>query len=546
MNLLTQNCISISNGREAPKEIKPHCGVPQGSPISPILFNIAINFIYEEICDPQFANLYGYQLYSDLDHICLTGFADDQAITSHNIQSAIRVVSLAQSMFQSVGLDINPKRSQAINISNGKLSEIDLILPDGNKIECINADTRIRYLGCSFNSEIIFNDTIIESLNDNLKKLSVSALLKPDQKLNIINQYLFPALTYSLQSAPINKIPQYAIDGLDVMVRRTVKEIIGLPTRTNDNFFYSPRKLRGMGLLRIKWEVQLQHYAIASKLSAVDDLLLQSQYDFENEMLQVTETLGVQGTNTKDLRRALRDKAFEEWSHCRYQGSGIIHFKTHPANNAFAFDKNSLSSSEWVAAIKLSTNYANLNGVPGNTASSTRCRKCDSETETIAHVTGSCPFNSTRITARHHKVKHHLTKLLGNKFDCFEEVHAIDTEGRHRFSDIIAIDRNSHKAFIIDPTVRYETNDPDQDKNVQIEKESIYAKCIDFYQHKYAPTYKDLEWKVIGLWFGSRGSIGESVINFFRNFSLDINLVKEISNNVLIDSLNIIHNHVYS
>lgn len=48
-------------------------------------------------------------------------------------------------------------------------------------------------------------------------------LLKPDQKLNVVNQYVFPMLVYPLQAAPINKIPATVTHGLDVMIRRTVK-----------------------------------------------------------------------------------------------------------------------------------------------------------------------------------------------------------------------------------------------------------------------------------------------------------------------------------
>lgn len=259
-----------------------------------------------------------------------------------------------------------------------------------------------------------------------------------------------------------------------------------------------------------------------------------------------TKALNVVGNSTKTLRTALRQKCFDDWCNLKYQGIGVTHFQTYVKGNDFVCNKNSLSSSEWTAAIKLNSNYANLNGVPGVESASNLCRKCNRENETIAHVTGSCPSNNQQITSRHHKVKHQLSELLRPKgYDCFEEVYAIDTEGRSRFSDIIAIDSKSRNAFIIDPTVRYETSDTEQDSKIQSEKREIYEKCIPFYKEKYSASFGKLKWSVRGLWFGSRGTVGKSVIDFFNEFNLDISKLNQITEDILVDTIRIIKNHVY-
>src|SRR5699024_10892523 len=152
--------------------------------------------------------------------------------------------------------------------------------------------------------------------------------------------------------------------------------------------------------------------------------------------------------------------------------------KTYPKANKFMMARSSLSTSEWVAALKLNTNYANLAGVPGvsgecSSASSIRCRRCGSENETIPHVLGACDFSHERRTERHHVVKRRLQALLqAQGLVCIDEATCVDKDGSSRRVDILAFDTKSDRAYIIDPTIRFETNE-DLDDVVKKEKERI-------------------------------------------------------------------------
>ncbi|KAK9505486.1 hypothetical protein O3M35_009530 [Rhynocoris fuscipes] len=53
-----------------------------------------------------------------------------------------------------------------------------------------------------------------------------------------------------------------------------------------------------------------------------------------------------------------------------------------------------------------------------------------------------------------------MESLTNKGYTCYEEVYAVDDEGTARYADIIAFKPNSNEAYIIDPTVRYEVNDP--------------------------------------------------------------------------------------
>ncbi|PSN46979.1 hypothetical protein C0J52_11133 [Blattella germanica] len=149
---------------------------------------------------------------------------------------------------------------------------------------------------------------------------------------------------------------------------------------------------------------------------------------------------------------------------------------------------------EWTAAIKLNTNYANLRGVPGASSELTLCRQCGKEKETPFHVIGSCSYYGLLINSRHHNTKHQLRQLLEKKgYHCYEEVFAVDCEGSRRFSDIFAFRDDDPRALIVDPTIRYETNDLDKATKLQCLRTKIHS------QHLAQRTHATSYWRNVGM-----------------------------------------------
>lgn len=124
-----------------------------------------------------------------------------------------------------------------------------------------------------------------------------------------------------------------------------------------------------------------------------------------------------------------------------------------------------------------------------------------------------------------------------------DEAYCTDESGSSRFVDILAFDPKSSKAYIIDPTIRYERN-ADVDSEVREEKEKIYKPCIPDLQKRYA-SFGKRSYEVVGLWIGARGAIGQSMIDFFTEFQLDKSILPEISTETIIASLKMIHHHIY-
>lgn len=54
--------------------------------------------------------------------------------------------------------------------------------------------------------------------------VTTSALLKPDQKFIILNQYIVPMLMCLLQNTPLPLITLENLEGVDMMIRMCIKD----------------------------------------------------------------------------------------------------------------------------------------------------------------------------------------------------------------------------------------------------------------------------------------------------------------------------------
>lgn len=246
----------------------------------------------------------------------------------------------------------------------------------------------------------------------------------------------------------------------------------------------------------------------------------------------------------RKIRKHLRNDAFQTWTNHTLRGKGVIVYSDLPKANSWVSNRKGLSSSEWTNALKMSSNISAVRAIPGRTLSTTRCRHPDcSELETLGHVLGQCPKGELLINARHHRVRHALaTSLKTLNWEIHEEVHCVSSDGSFRRADIIAINGRLKRALVLDPTIRFERN-LNQATEVDIEKKSIYEPCLPYLSQKYNVPLK--QWSVIGLLFGSRGSITKFTWNYLKELHIPFDYVMSILINIIKDSLQILHHHLY-
>ena len=546
-NLFKGNSTKIFSSGITSNSIELKKGVFQGSPLSPILFNLSIDFILKELTEKQITDSFGFQVTPELDKLTLCAFADDLVVISNSLAGAHELVMMVISLLQKIGLQINCQKSALINIAQGQLSQQDLYLCDNTSIKAIGPEETIKYLGITFQDEIKFNpDKIIASLRLDLENLISTPMLRPDQKLNIVNQYIWPKLIYPLQLAPLHQLPLNFLEDIDKIIRSSVKEMLFLPADIPNSMLYTSKNFRGLQLIRASWEAFLQHCNVCISLVRANNPYVNIFRQLEAELQSSCDALNlslpseVNKYTVKKFRDSLQCREYESWKSMKGRGKGVELYSEVTAANNWILNKKGLSTSEWITCLKMNANVAAVRSIPGRSLDGTRCRYCP-EIETLAHVLGHCERGMLLRNSRHHTVRSTLAAALKKKgWTVQEEVSCIAKNGSMRRVDIIAFKADG-QGIIVDPTIRFEMG-CHQAMEVHKEKQDIYVPTVDYFKTK----YKLNDIAVYGLFVGSRGAIPKFFENFRKTFDLPTSLRDDIVLTVLKKSCQILVNHCFT
>lgn len=503
-----------------------------------------------ELSEKEVQLAYGYELSPDLDRLTIMGFADDLVIIGKNKKSVATLTLMTIHLLNSIGLEINPKKCQSIVIEQGLLVKSNVWLDENLSIDSISENETIRYLGVNFSQGIVFNqETIIKKFKSQLERLTSTTLLLSSQKFNIINQCIWPTLIYPFQNAPLHKLPAVFLMDLDKLVKSSVKEILSLPTDTPDFMLYSPKKYKGLGLIKAQWEAYIQQLNSIQILRRVKNCYTINEDKFKRieticlKKLHLEEILCNQPINTQKIRSYLRENEFENWKSLKQKGKGVELFKDYTPGNKTIINKEGLSESEWKDSIKMIANVVPVRVLHGRSQGNNRCRHSCGEIETLAHVLGFCPFGELLRNTRHHTIRNTIANAFRKRYNTWEvheEVHCLSSDGSTRRVDILLIERQTNKGIILDPTIRYEVN-LNQPSEVDVEKKQIYEPTYEYFKQH----FKISKMEVIGLFIGSRGTLSKFFVDFWKQYDLDRSFFKIIIHETLRGSIIIMRNHLY-
>jgi len=507
----TTTSVRTATGTTAP--IPVEAGVLQGSPLSPILFNLAI----EPMLRAAQKSSAGYSLYGH--SVSVLAYADDVALIASDatdLQNALNDVSAAADR---AGLRFKPAKCASLHFTKGK-PKLTTFHVQGGRMPALEKFDAYTHLGVPTGLHLHKSaEDAIARMTAQLKQVDQSGLAEW-QKADAVRTFLIPQLVFHLTNATVPKKPLVAFDK---ELCRCAKRWLHLPQRASTEPLYIPTSHGGLGL------VKLQHLADACEVAHVNTLLAsqdpvvhsiasQSSQEVAEKKVQraVTDdemrdyyngsTEGVFDTNSTDVAsvwtrarmatRRLRNLTNVSWACTNGQLSLRIDDQTaaaapgttqhllrralwihelqsllekpdqgrvfdasmlHSASNHFMAHGDFTRFCDWRFIHRARLNVLPLNGCRRHGDGDRRCRRCGYDSETAAHVLGRCNAHSRAVTLRHNAIVSRLLKAAHPSPGSvvYSDQKIPGTPGLLR-PDIAIIDDAAKSCTVIDVVVTYE------------------------------------------------------------------------------------------
>lgn len=236
-----------------PHGFTPRCpnqrGVKQGCPLSPILFNFAIEPLLRAFNSKlESAGVNFPPTERRLNHLA---FADDIKIFGSSFEEVKQLNEIVEEFTQWTLLEVNTPKCAMLAIQNGKDDTRPLRLTtNGKLIPRINTHESYKYLGLpdtvSRNRQNQQFGAILHSTREKISKIFKSRLL-PWQKFHAVKTYALPSMEFMLKNCDPHLRP---LAYFDSELRRQIKHELHLPQSATNDFIYSPISEGGLGFIK--------------------------------------------------------------------------------------------------------------------------------------------------------------------------------------------------------------------------------------------------------------------------------------------------------
>lgn len=402
----------LSCGSWTSGEIRPTCGVKQGDPMSPMIFNMVIDRMLRKLPEEIGAKI------GDLI-INATAFADDMMLFASTPVGLQRLLDTAIEFLHKCGLDINAAKCMTISlrsVPHEKKTVVDkttVFRGGGDRVlPAMKRTDEWRYLGIPFTAEGRLRIDITKGLQDSLSKLS-KAPLKPQQRLFILRTHVLPSLYHKLELGIINLS---TLRKGDRIVRMAVRGWLGLPSDTPNGYFHATIKDGGLGIPSMRWVAPLNRLRRLCRLPVVSQQEEQAPGSFLiKEKDRCRERLKEQATflnNQSDVNN--------RWARLLYDkvdGAGLRESSKVPQQHAWVGEGTRfLTGRDYLQSCKL-----RINALPTKSRTSRgrhedrRCRAGCNAAETLNHVLQRCHRTHGARVSRHDAVTAYVSKTLSSR-----------------------------------------------------------------------------------------------------------------------------------
>lgn len=520
-----RDCFTAIRTRDGDIRIEMKRGVKQGDPLSPLIFNLVLEPLLERLQETGGVEIEGMKL-------SCAAFADDIACFAINAPEAERQLQMVADYLGRLDMSLSVNKCSSIEyVPNRKTwyTKNPSLKVNGNAVPSLSPSETFRYLGAKVSPwRGMLGGFEIDTFKEVI--LRVQRLpLKPMQKVDLLQSYIFPRYTYGLIVSPPAKA---VLKSIDRIIRSNVKEILHLPESVSTSFLYTPRKQGGLGLLEVEKMVLIAALRNGLKARQSTDPVTRAAMntnETDSQLKSYADALRLHWPiTTKELdtfKYKLRLSYAQKWAEQKWQGQGVEEFAQDTVGNSWLRRYDLLPPSRYIDAIKLRTNTyptrAMMKIIDGRVDSS--CRKCLDSSETLGHILGRCRYTKDKRISRHNEIKDLLKARLATRYQVMDEPQ-ITVQGR-RFKPDLVVKTNEERVLVIDVTVRYEHRTYlDEGRTEKINK----------YRQILSTLRRDLQSKseeVVPIVVGSRGAIPKETrkallrLGIGRNDWLTISLI---------------------
>lgn len=534
----------IKCGSGETKSININAGVKQGCPLSPIIFNLAIEPMLRALLKAES----GYTIHNQSFKVL--AYADDLVLTADSIDGLQKLLDIASKVACWSGLTFNASKCATLHIDGRQRSSLpsEFVVQNGVPPVLQDGDA-YTHLGIPTGMKVSNSPDTRGIVND-INKIDKS-LLAPWQKTEAINVFILPQLDFLLKTAIVQKTP---LTKLDKIIKRTVKSWMNLPQRASPELLYLHHKDGGANILPLNafsdiclivhaykllnskdksvssLSNNILEEVVLKKLNrspTVDDL---AQYltgslsgDFRRDggdissiwsrarlacrrIAQVVNVKWINDNNTlkvtigtktsfprsleRQLKTALRTYYLKQILAKPDQGKVLEVSSKWSNSNHFLRAGNFIRFADWRFIHRARLDVVPLNGNRRFGTGDKRCRRCGYSNETLPHVLNHCKPHQRAATLRHDNVQKRFVAAIPSTLGTIQTNRTVTGSNSNLRPDIVISNNTTKQITIIDVTVPFE-NRYESFREARREKVRKYRQLADELRAKGFTVYLD-------------------------------------------------------
>lgn len=430
-------------------KIHPTCGVKQGDPLSPMLFNMVIDRMFQHIPKEVGVDVAGTK-YNVL------AFADDLILMATTPQGLQLTIDKCTGFLSQCGLVVNTNKSFTTAIRNVPHVKKSVVDPNvkfecmGRVIPAMRRQDEWKYLGIPFTPEGRTTTVPEAQLREAIVKLT-KAPLKPQQRLFALRVVVLPSLYHALT---LGSTDLSRLNKVDTLVRGAVRKWLALPHDVPNAYIHAKAADGGLSIPSMRWLMPLHRKERLEAMSKKD----KEPGSFLTQEIQKSKR------RLKDANQDLRNVVEIErrWArilHNSIDGKALQDSSKVPHQNRWITDGTRfLTGKDYVNCAKL-----RINALPTKSRSSRGrqhdrlCRAGCNAVETLNHIVQKCHRTHGARIARHNAIVSYIHRALQKKFGRVEEEPLLETPDGTRKPDLVAASGTT--VLVVDAQVVSEQTD---------------------------------------------------------------------------------------